>query len=210
MKTARLSSPGILALVGTLLLLPACDAGSPSASTREARVRILLTDNPTDYLSEARVQISRVYLIRGDEDPEQGPPFVDLFNDPDNPLEYDLLELRDGVVADMTGEVEIPAGRYNQLRMIVAHAEVELAPGHTFADGSTHRTLFIPSGARTGIKVNLARAVDAEARSLTTVLVDFDVDRNFVIQGNPNSPAGIIGILFTPVLKELSRTEEDG
>jgi hypothetical protein len=42
------------------------------------------------------------------------------------------------------------------------------------------------------------------------VLVDFDVDQNFVIQGNPETPAGINGILFTPVLRELSRSRQDG
>jgi hypothetical protein len=39
--------------------------------------------------------------------------------------------------------------------------------------------------------------------------VDFDVDDNFVLQGNPETPAGIHGVLFTPVLKEKVRTEEE-
>ncbi len=195
-----------LASTAALLFVSGCDGTGPAASEESARVRILLTDAPTELLEEAIVEISRVYLIRGEEDPEEAPPFVDLFHDEENPLVYDLLELRDGVVADMTGAVEIPAGRYNQLRMIVKAATVTLAGDYRFADGAQTRSLFIPGAARTGIKVNLARAVEAEARSLTTLLVDFDVDRNFVIQGNPNTPAGIQGILFTPVLKELSRT----
>jgi hypothetical protein len=35
--------------------------------------------------------------------------------------------------------------------------------------------------------------------------VDFDVSQNFVIQGNPETPAGIHGILFTPVLRAIVR-----
>ncbi len=189
----------------------ACDSASPVADGEgEARIQILLTDAPADYIAEAWVWISRVYLIPGEEDPEQGPPFVDLFNDPENPLAYDLLTLRDGVIADMTGEVEVPAGRYNQLRMIVADAEVTLADGYEFRDGTTTRTLFIPSGARSGIKVNLEEPITTEGGTLNIVLVDFDVDQNFVIQGNPNTPAGIQGILFTPMLRELSRSREEG
>ncbi|TVP46435.1 MAG: DUF4382 domain-containing protein [Gemmatimonadales bacterium] len=189
-----------------LLFVTGCDAGTPVQGEGEARVQILLTDAPADYIEEAWVWISRVYLIPGEEDPEQGPPFVDLFNDAENPLSYDLLTLRDGVIADMTGEVDVPAGRYNQLRMIVADAEVTLVDGYTFSDGGSTRKLFIPSGARSGIKVNLSEAITTEAGTISVVLVDFDVDQNFVIQGNPASPAGIQGVLFTPKLRELSRT----
>ena len=44
----------------------------------------------------------------------------------------------------------------------------------------------------------------------TIVLVDFDVNENFRLQGNPETPAGLQGILFTPVLKEKSRTVDEG
>jgi hypothetical protein len=194
-----------------LVLASACDLGSPvdDVTAGEARIQILLTDAPADYIEEAWVWISRVYLIPGEEDPAQGPPFVDLFNDPDAPLAYDLLTLRDGVIADLTGEVEVPAGTYRQLRMIVADAEVTLVDGYEFRDGTTTRKLFIPSGARTGIKVNLAEPITTEAGSLDVVLVDFDVNQNFVLQGNPDSPAGLQGVIFTPMLRELSRSRPE-
>ncbi len=191
--------------------LAACDLASPVDDTAagEARIQILLTDAPADYIEEAWVWISRVYLIAGEADPEEGPPFVDLFNDPENPLTYDLLTLRDGVIADLTGEVEVPAGTYRQLRMIVADAEVTLVEGYTFANGESSRKLFIPSGAQSGIKVNLAEPITTEAGSLDVVLVDFDVNQNFVLQGNPDTPAGLRGVLFTPMLRELSRSRTD-
>ena len=43
---------------------------------------------------------------------------------------------------------------------------------------------------------------------MTIVVVDFDANESFVIQGDPESPDGIKSILFTPVLRELSRTAE--
>lgn len=206
-----------LILFGTTLTVALFFAASCESSTSiddqssgEALVQILLTDAPADYIDEAWVSISRVYLIPGEEDPEEGPPFVDLFNDEENPLVYDLLTLRDGITADMTGEVEVPAGTYNQLRMIVSDAEVTLAEGYEFNDGATTRQLFIPSGAQSGIKVNLTESITTEEGTINVVLVDFDVDQNFVIQGNPDTPAGIQGILFTPMLRELSRTTDDG
>jgi hypothetical protein len=35
-----------------------------------------------------------------------------------------------------------------------------------------------------------------------------DVDQSFEIQGDPETPAGINGILFTPELVEVSRSEQ--
>ena len=35
----------------------------------------------------------------------------------------------------------------------------------------------------------------------TVLVVDFDVNQSFVIQGNPNTPAGINGVLFKPTLR---------
>lgn len=202
------SIPAIFCALAVLAFASACDS-NPSASEDAAFVRILLTDAPVDYLEEAWVQISRVYLIPGEEDPEEGPPFVDLFNDPDNPLEYDLLTLQDGVTADLTGDVEVPAGQFNQLRMVVSHAEVTLREGYEFRDGGRTRPLFVPSGAQTGIKVNLLDPITTEGGTINIILVDFDVNQNFVIQGNPDSAAGIQGILFTPMLRELTRNVEE-
>ena len=51
--------------------------------------------------------------------------------------------------------------------------------------------------------------IEVTENVLTIVTVDFDVNDNFVIQGNAESPAGIQGVLFTPTLKEKGRTEED-
>jgi hypothetical protein len=181
----------------------ACESSTAPAGT--ARLQILLTDAPADYIEEAWVTVSRVYLIPGEEDPEEGPPFVDLFNDPESPKVYDLLTLRDGVTADLTTPVAVPAGTFAQLRMIVSGATIKLKDGHTFNTGESTRDLVVPSGAKSGIKVMLDEPITMEAGDLTVVLVDFDVDQNFVIQGNPESPAGIQGILFTPLLRELSR-----
>lgn len=201
------SIPTFVCALAVLAFTAACDS-NPGASEDAAFVRILLTDAPVDYLEEAWVRISRVYLIPGEEDPEEGPPFVDLFNDPDNPLEYDLLTLQDGVTADLTGDVEVPAGQFNQLRMVVSYAEVTLRDGYEFSEGGRTRPLFVPSGAQSGIKVNLLEPVTTEGGTISIILVDFDVNQNFVIQGNPETPAGIQGILFTPMLRELSRNVE--
>ncbi len=210
----------VLVLLGFLMPTACDDALGPTDGP--ARIQILLTDAPTDYLDEAWVCFSSVYLVPGedreeDEGAEQGPNWVYLFDgsdfDESDPEAekykcYDLLELRDGITADLTDAVDVEPGEYGQLRLVVSEAWVILDEDYQFNDGEQERSLFIPSGAQTGIKVHLHRSIEAEEGTLTEIIVDFDVDENFVIQGNPDSPAGIQGILFTPVLKEKSRTTE--
>ncbi len=140
----------------------------------------------------------------GDEEDGEGGPVVIV----EEGGAFDLLELRDGIT-ELLGSAEVDVGTYAQLRFIVDSARVELKEGLTFRDGSTSRELMVPSGAQTGIKLNLDRAdgdasdggTEVEEGEETSLIVDFDVSQSFVVQGNPNTPAGIRGFLFTPVLR---------
>lgn len=203
----------ILALLA-LLGMGACDS---STAPGTARVQVLLTDAPHEELDSALVWISRVYLQGGgSEEPDTlasdttgtggTAGRMDLFNDPDNPLVFDLLTLRDGVTADLTGVDEVDTGVYQGLRFVVDSARVFLADSLTFEDGSTSGTLKIPSGHTSGIKVKLDDIIRADEGETTTITVDFDVDDNFHIQKNPQT--GLVKkVIFTPVLKEKGRSE---
>src|SRR5690554_6084407 len=99
-------------------LCVACES-SVSGPAGQASVQVLLTDAPAELIGSAEVTISRVYLQRGDDEEGDGGGRVDLFNDPENPKVYDLLTLRDGITADLTGLMDIPEGEYAQLRLVV-------------------------------------------------------------------------------------------
>jgi hypothetical protein len=168
-------------------------------------LRIMLTDAPADILDSAMVVISRVYLV-----PALGDSgFVELLPDSAEPKTYDLFALRDSLEAFLA-ETPVPPDTFSQLRLVVDSATVSLAEGYEFRDGTTSKTLHVPSGQQSGIKVQLDEPIVARVGWVTIVVVDFDVNDNFVIQGNPESPAGIQGILFTPVLKEKGRRFEPG
>lgn len=194
-----------LATVGLFATLAvACD---PGLEPETSHVRVLLTDAPTDMLESAHVWISHIYLQGGeDDDPETPGGRVDLFNDPEDPHMYDLLQLQDGMTADLTGSVEVFAGLYQGLRLVVDSARVTLAEGYMFEDGSMSDVLKVPSGSESGIKVQLNSVLRAEEGEEVTITVDFDVDRNFVIKTNPQT-GEVSMILFTPVLKEMAREE---
>ncbi|MFC1572161.1 DUF4382 domain-containing protein [Candidatus Eisenbacteria bacterium] len=204
MNALRCSILCICVLLAILAISCSDSSVAPKESGGEATLRIVLTDEPTDLLDSAMVTISRVYLVPGGADSA----FVDLLPDTDPPMTYDLLTLQDGVEAFLA-EKPVPADSFAQLRLVVDEATVSLADGYMFRDGTTSSTLHVPSGQQSGIKVHLAEPIVVTGDSMLVVVVDFDVNDNFVIQGNPDAPAGIQGILFTPVLKEKGRRTED-
>lgn len=192
-KTSRM----VLAAAMIALGASACDDGVGPGG--DARIRVLLTDAPIDYVAAAWVDIGRVEILPANGD---GPI---VLTDEGTDGFVDLLDLQ-GAVTHTLADADIEAGDYHQLRLIVEAARVELVEGYTFNDGSTERDLMIPSGAQTGIKLNL-RPADGEegpvtiAAGETVLVVDFDVSRSFVIQGNPETPAGINGMIFKPTLR---------
>lgn len=197
----------------SLSLVGCSNTTGPEAN---ARVEVLLTDAPADYLKEARVCISQVYLQGGEgeegEEGEHSGRTILWDADPEDPEDrgaqcFDLLTLQGVEASLMEGGVEVPAGTYAQLRLVVDHASVVLKEPYTFRDGLDGMELSVPSGAQTGIKVLLSTPVVLEPETLTQITVDAPVGENFRIQGDPESPSGIQGVLFTPVLKEVENPE---
>ena len=176
-----------LASVACAAAIGSCDGG---AGPRMGQVVVHLTDAPMAGVGGATVWVSKVYLLGGGGDEKSGPVTVSS-----SAAKYDLLKLQNGATA-LLGSALIPVGDYEQLRLVLDSARVTLAAGMTFADGSTSRTLRTPSAGESGLKVNFGGPVHV-ASGQTDLVVDFDVSRNFVFQGDPTHPNGV---LFTPVL----------
>lgn len=169
-----------IAALASLIALAACNEGP-----QLGHVSVRLTDAPNPGIASAMVWVSRVYLVGGDAP-------VDIST---TPAQYDLLSLQGGVTAAL-GSALIPVGDYEQLRLVVDSARITLAGSATFSDGSNTRTLKVPSGMQSGIKVNFGGPVHV-APGQTTLVVDFDASRSFVFTGSGSSPTGA---LFKPVL----------
>lgn len=220
----------LVVVLGSVAPFTACeDATGPKGT---GQFQLLITDEAADYLSSATVWISEAYLQPAEEPDGDGmegtrlplpleETGIDKCAEVEGAVwEFDLLLLQGGLTTPLTEAVAVEAGSYHQLRLIVEKAFVVLAgnlvdedwDGLTFNDGTHEKELFVPSGMQTGIKVNLLAPITIAENELTEVTVDFDVNDNFVIQGNPDpeSGAGIKGILFTPVLKEIDRSEGEG
>lgn len=191
-RTFRLS----IGLALATAALAAC--GETTDVSTDAFVRVLLTDAPIDYIAAAEVDIGAVELIPADE----GAPIV--LTEDGTPDFVNLLDLQNEVTL-ILAESEVESGTYAQIRFIVEAARVTLADGYEFNGGGSEQELFVPSGAQTGIKLNLSGLGEEGDGGLlidgdVELVLDFDVARSFVIQGDPETPAGIQGILFTPTI----------
>ena len=175
--------------VSAAIFCVALAACSDSTGMGTSTVSVLLTDAPADYIGAAMVDIGAVELLGG-----AGGPVVLSADGTDGMV--NLLDLQ-GAATTALANMEVEAGTYTQLRLVVETASVTLASGTQFTDGTTSADLTVPSGAQTGIKLNL-RAGDAAGTQggvgivpgETVLVVDFDVNQSFVIQGNPSTPAG--------------------
>jgi hypothetical protein len=198
MKPVKMRSATTLSAFLLTLLASGCANDSASVATpapNAATVRVLLTDAPADYIAAAEVDIGTVELISAD-----GQHVTLTDNGTDGFV--NLLDFQAPATTPLA-EANIDPGSFTQLRLIVDSARVQLAPGYQFRDGSTEKALKVPSGMQTGIKLNLHGADGgplAIVPGQTVLVLDFNVDKSFVLQGNPETPAGIHGVIFTPTI----------
>lgn len=87
---------------------------------------------------------------------------------------YDLLELNNGLDTFLC-DVELPAGKVSQIRLMLGNNN------SVVVDGTTH-ALNTPSGQESGIKLNLHKEFAAGAAY--TVWLDFDAGKSVVETGN--------------------------
>jgi hypothetical protein len=190
-----------LAALPVLFAVGGCTDTTDSLDPEAARVTVLLTDAPANVFKSAVVEIGAVELVLGDG---EGPVSVT-----DYAGEFDLLDLQNGVTAAL-GTLDIEPGFYRQLRLHVLDAEVTLHDTLFFRDGEQTKKLKIPSGAQSGIKINLGYgsgdgdSVEAGIDIVpgeTIIVVDFDVSQNFRLQGSLKGAGGFHGVIFTPMLR---------
>ncbi|MCL7980885.1 MAG: DUF4382 domain-containing protein, partial [marine benthic group bacterium] len=153
----------------------------------------------------ANVEIGEVWAIQAG-----GPP-IQLTADGGS---YDLLELQNGVMTELASAELDASIRILQLRLHVLDADVTLGDDgdgtdYMFASGGKTQDLFIPSGAQSGIKINLrgdegnedGAGVDLVPGETILAVVDMDVEQNFVFTGDVSDPTMLPDMLFTPLLR---------
>ena len=199
---------GIGLLVVTYLCFGCHDQGLDASNT--GHVATMVTSTPISSspfgsltsrtVAGAEVTVTRVFLIpvsgfSGEE--------VEIFSSAAGKT-FDLMSLQNGLQADLA-QASVPAGRYDQVRVVLSGARVTLADGFTFPDGSTSQALITPSAEESGIKVLLRSDIDVPEGALTTLIMDFNVAQNFSVQMDAQSDTIVRRVSFTPVIQEFRR-----
>jgi hypothetical protein len=162
---------------------------------------IKLTDAPFPFemIESATVNIFKVEIRKVCECDEDEYPYIELPL-PEDSNEFNLLELRNGVTADLA-EMGIEPGYYDLIRLYVDEAVLKVKDGDEYK-------VKVPSGEQTGIKIFMDPALKVVSELTTEVVLDFNLEKSFVLKGNANTPAGIKGFNFKPVVKAVNNTIE--
>lgn len=180
---------GQASLLAVATLLAACGGGGDSSSSSAGgaqtssgigQLAIHLTDSQgCDYRSVwVTVEQIRIHQSATAGDGDSG--WRDLTLSPARRV--DLLTLRNGVFVDL-GTVPLPAGRYSQVRMVLAAnggGQAPFANQLDLADGSAV-ALSTPSAQQSGLKLNVD--VNIQPGQLGELVLDFDPCKSVVKAG---------------------------
>ncbi|MDP4224616.1 MAG: DUF4382 domain-containing protein [Bacteroidota bacterium] len=174
-----------------VLMFPGCTKSNDG----NGRLVVKVTDAPfpIDMVQSATVTISKVELRKEGDGINDGSPFLTVW---EGSATFNLLELRNGLVEQLM-DVTIPQGNYDLVRLYVDEAGLKIKDGGDY-------DVKVPSGPQTGIKIFIDPVLSVEGGLTSELLLDIDLSKSFVLRGNADSPAGIIGFIFKPVIRAVN------
>lgn len=131
----------------------------------KGRMTVSMTDAPANYL-QVNVEVTGLELHH------EKSGWINLQTKSGI---YDLLQLQNNMTVVLADNVKIPLGKIDQMRLI-------LGANNSIVDITGTHNLTVPSGAETGLKVNIDQTV--QRNNSVQVLLDFDANASIVIGGN--------------------------
>ncbi|MFB2765168.1 MULTISPECIES: DUF4382 domain-containing protein [Marinobacter] len=185
-------STQVFAVSALAAALAACGgSGDGSLSSGQTgTVSMGLTDAPTMDLSSVNVAFNAIRLKPVDGQWQE----FSL----DEVGIIDLLTLQGGVTEPLITDEEVPAGEYEEIRLIV---DTEQSWVTKESEGDARYTLAVPSGEQSGLKLKGSFVVAADTSQSFTI--DFDVRKSIV---NPPGKA-LADYMLKPVLRLVNNLE---
>lgn len=177
------------ACTAAVLLIGACGSGETDPGT----VRFALTDAPACGFEQVNVSVERIRVNRNADANENSLGWTDLKLAPARRI--DLLKLGNGVLEEL-GELQLPAGRYAQLRLVLAAGGGGTPANSVLPVDGEETALDIAAVERSGIAV--AHAFSVAEGKVTDVLFDFDACRSV-------AASGAAGYVLRPVVRVVPR-----
>lgn len=172
-------------LAGAITLLAAgCGGGGGIGGTGApmGTMRVSVTDAPACGYDEVNVSVEKVRVHRSaSASPDDPTGWSEIVLTPARRI--DLLALTNGALEEL-GEIELPAGTYQQIRLVLADNAGTSPPANSvvLSDTKQEIALTTPSAQRSGLKLNAD--VEVPAGKVLDVVLDFDACRSVVKRGN--------------------------
>lgn len=175
-KTLSWTGLGLLASV-----LVACGGGSGASST--GTLKLAMTDAPACGYSHVYVTVNKIRVHQSATADAAAAGWSELNIAPQR---IDLLSLNNGVLQEL-GSLPLPAGTYQQVRLVLADNPNNPSAGNPLANAlvlsgtSNEIALSTPSGQQSGYK--LQARFDVQGGQLADMVLDFDACRSIVKAG---------------------------
>jgi hypothetical protein len=199
----------VMALGLLALIVGACTQNQP-ASALSGGLKLYVTDAPTrEQVTSIMVTVSevKVHIASANQSPEPEESVSDnqTFSDnqtseeedsqgtwttialSENATTFDLLKVKG--IEQFLGASNITAGKYTQVRLVIAKAQVALGGGEL-------KDARVPSN-----ELKIVRPFDVIAGETTALVLDFDADKMVTITGNDE-------IIIKPVVKLTVKHEK--
>jgi hypothetical protein len=167
------------------LSLAAFACATASADTGAVEVRV--TDAPKGNVTAIVVTTDQINIHKTDAGNQSGWETVFGGNGSNSSASFDLCQVV-GVEEVLAFAGDVPAGKYNQVRMHVVNVNVTV-------DGE-ERGATVPSN-----WIKIVRPFEVTGGNTTTLLLDFDADKSVVVTGSGK-------VHFKPVIKLVVRKGE--
>ncbi|WP_303290363.1 DUF4382 domain-containing protein [Marinobacter sp. SS5-14b] len=178
----------ISALAGALAACGGDSGGSLSGQT--GTLSVGLTDAPAMDLSSVNITFNAIRLKPADGE------WLEYNLEETGTI--DLLTLQGGVTEPLISNEEVPAGEYNEIRLII---DTENSWVTKESEGDARFTLAVPSGEQSGLKLKGDFVVAAD--SSTSFTIDFDARKSIV---DPKGNA-LANFMLKPVLRLVNNLE---
>ncbi|AOJ11708.1 DUF4382 domain-containing protein [Burkholderia mayonis] len=159
--------------------LAGCGGGDGGSSAQTGTLHVAMTDAPSCGFDHVYVTVAKVRVNMNAQagDNDAGWSDVALAT----PQKIDLLSLTNGVLADL-GQTALPAGQYQQVRLVLAQNQGNTLANSVVPTGGTEQPLATPSATQSGYKI--IRPFTVQPNTLVDLVLDFNACKSIVQRGN--------------------------
>jgi hypothetical protein len=177
MKTTR----NWLCALAVPLALAACGGGGgDNTGGGTGTLHVAMTDAPSCGFDHVYVTVDKVRVNASSTAADSDGGWTDIALA--TPQKVDLLSLTNGVLTDL-GRAPLPAGQYQQIRLVLAQNQGNAIANSVVVTGTTtEQPLATPSATQSGYKI--IQPFTVQPNTLVDLVLDFNACKSIVQRGN--------------------------